>query len=772
MREVVLVGGGHSHLVLLRRFGMEPPEGCRLTLVTRETESVYSAMLPGIIAGHFAPDEGRIDLRPLARFAGARLLHAEAVGLDPEGRRLHLRDRPSIPYDLLSLDVGSGSGVDRVPGAAGRVVPVKPLDGFLGRWRALERTLDGRTDPVRIAAVGGGAGGVEILLAVERRLRERGVPASYVLVTASEEVLPDRTPGARRRLRRILEGRGVEIRAGEEVVAVDRRTLRTDSGGVVEADEILWVTSSVAPSWPGESGLETDPEGFVLVDDTLRSVSHPSVFAAGDVATMRNHPRPKAGVIAVRQGRPLARNLRRAVEGREPRPFRPQRTFLTILATADRRAVASRGPFVVEGGWVWRVKEWIDRRWVRRFRDLPAMDGEEVGDAGAGRDGADPGGARRGGDRPDGARRGPAAAMRCAGCGGKVGGAVLARALEGLPRTVRPEVLGGLDAPDDGALVTVPAGKVQVQSVDFFRDPLGDPLLLGRLAAVHALGDLHAMGADSVTALALVTLPHGAPASQEADLRQVLRGAAEVLAEEGAVLVGGHTGEGEALAAGFAVTGTADPDAVTGKAGLRPGDVLVLGKPLGTGVLLAAEMRGRARSSWIEAAVDSMLRSNRDAGRILRAHGAEGVTDVTGFGFAGHLLEMLRASGCDARVDPRRLPLLPGAAEIAGEGIRSTLHPGNVEVAAEIEWEEGSENVARFALYDPQTSGGLLAGVPAGRADACLKELRTAGYPAAVVGVVTASSERPRLVIGPGDGPDRRREGRENVTGAPASREA
>ncbi len=733
MREVVLVGGGHAHVEVLRRFGMDPPPDARLTLVSRETETVYSGMLPGTLAGHYDAAGGRIDLRPLARFARARLFHAEAVGLDPERRVLELRGRPAIPYDLLSLDVGAAPDVGRVPGAAEAAVPVKPIDRFLGRWDEVEDALAGGTAS-RIAVVGAGAGGVEVVLAVEHRLRSRGVPATLLLVTASPTILPEQPAGVRRRIGRILRERGIEVRTAARVREVDEGTLHLEGGGSVEADEVLWVTAAAAPDWPRAAGLETDREGFVLVDDALRSVSHPDVFAAGDVATMRRHPRPKAGVIAVRQGPPLAKTLRRVLEGREPVGFRPQRTFLTILSTGDRHAVASRGPLAVEGDWVWRVKDWIDRRWIRKYTDLPEMEmeGEDHGSAPA-----------------------VVPAMRCAGCGGKVDAALLSRVLAELPRRSRPDVLSGLGAPDDGAVVRVPPGRVQVQSVDFFRDPIGDPYLLGRIAAVHALSDLHAMGAEPVSALALLTIPHGSPAAVEADLRQVLAGAARSLGDDGALLVGGHTAEGDSLAAGFAVTGTVDEEAITGKYGLRPDDTLVLTEPLGTGVVLAAEMRGRARASWVEEALQTMLRSNARGARVLREHGARAVTDVTGFGLGGHLLEMLRASDVGARVELDRVPVLAGAERAAAEGVRSSLHRGNASSTPELEWEEeAASDPLAFALHDPQTSGGLLAGIPPGRAAACVAELRARGHPrAAVVGSVTeAAGGRIVLRVGRGAG--------------------
>jgi len=257
------------------------------------------------------------------------------------------------------------------------------------------------------------------------------------------------------------------------------------------------------------------------VGETLQTLSDPRVFAAGDVAAVQGHPRPKAGVFAVRQGPPLTRNLRRALRGEAPSPFRPQREFLSLVSTGDRYAVASRSRWSIEGRWVWRWKDRIDRVFMRKFSDLPTMGGEDspVTEPGAI------------------AKQPP---MHCAGCGSKVGGQVLRRALARLDLPQPDDVLVGLDSPDDAAVVRLPEGRVAVHTVDHFRALVGDPFVFGRVTAVHALGDLWAMGATPQSAMAIVTLAYATEAKMEEDLVQLLAGASEVFAESGTTLVGGQ----------------------------------------------------------------------------------------------------------------------------------------------------------------------------------------------------------------------------------------
>ncbi len=745
LRDIVLVGGGHSHVGVIRRFGMRRMPGVRLTVICRDTHTPYSGMLPGYIAGHYAFDEVHIDLRRLAEFAGARFYRDEAVGLDRGARKVLCRDRPPVAYDQLSINIGSTPMLGNVPGAAEHAVPVKPINTFNARWLALLDRVLKHQGAESIAVVGAGAGGVELTLAMQYRLRnelralgrERDAPR-FLLLDSGPEILPTHTPAVRRAFARVLAERAVEVHLNAEVSLVEARRVRTGDGRSVAADEVVWVTRASGAPWLKETGLALDKDGFIRVIDTLQSESDPDVYAAGDIASVINHPREKAGVFAVRQGPPLAENLRRAVEGWAPKPFHPQKQWLALISTGDKYAVASRGAMHLQGAWTWRWKDWIDRRFMRKFDDLPAMDTA----SGAAR-AATPSSVQLQGEEA--AQAISAIAMRCGGCGAKVGAGVLSRALGELNPVDRTDVLVGLKAPDDAAIVRVPPGKALVHSVDFFRAFVDDPYVFGKVAANHALGDIFAMGAEAQSATAIVTVPPGLETKVEDDLRQMMTGAIEILNDAGCALVGGHTGEGAELALGFAVNGLIDESlvAVMKKGGLRPGDVLILTKPIGTGTLFAAHARLHARGRWIDAALDSMCVSNRLGARCLIDHGATACTDLTGFGLLGHLVEMTRASGVDAEIDLGALPVLEGAEETAAAGILSSLQPANVRLRRALRDQEAMVKHPRYALvFDPQTAGGLLAGVPAERAKACLAALWAAGYAhAAAIGRILPQGE-------------------------------
>ncbi len=733
VKDLVLVGGGHSHVIVLKRFGMKPMPGVRITVVCRDVDTPYSGMLPGLVAGHYGFDDVHIDLGPLCRFANARFYHGQATGLDLSNRRVICENRPPVPFDVLSVDIGSTPDM-RVPGADSVVVPVKPISNFMSRWEALVERVCASDRPLSIGVVGAGAGGTEMLLAMQHglnaKLRSLGRNPdrlSFHLFVAGSEPMPTHGTKVRAAFLRVFGEREIDVHTNARVVRVDPGLVHTEDGRSIEVDEILWVTRAGTQSWMGESGLAVGEGGFVEVRDTLESVSHSGVFAAGDCANVLAHPREKAGVFAVRQGPPLADNLRRALRGQQLKPFKPQTNFLSLVSTGDKYAVASRGKgFALEGVWAWRWKDWIDRRFMRKFSDLPDMGEEQAPSL--------PGGLA---DEAA-VKEISAIAMRCGGCGAKVGATVLARVMNDLIPAPREDVIIGLHEPDDAAVVQIPPGQVAVHTVDSFRAMVDDPYLFGKIAANHSLGDIYAMGATPQSALAIATLPYGLEQKVEDTLRQMMLGAMEVLADANTALVGGHTSEGLELSLGFSVNGLIDRHRVMRKGGMRPGNALIVTKPVGTGTLFAADMRHKARGQWISDALTNMTQSNREGAECLHAHGASACTDITGFGLLGHLVEMVKASGVDAEVDLGAVPYLDGALETVAKGIMSSLQPQNLRLRRAVRDLERVSGDPRYPLlFDPQTAGGLLASVPSDRAKVCVDDLQRLGYGrAAIIGTV------------------------------------
>ncbi|MGB3495435.1 MAG: selenide, water dikinase SelD [Elainellaceae cyanobacterium] len=809
--DLVLIGGGHSHAIALRLWAMNPVPGVRLTLISDVVHTPYSGMLPGFVAGLYTYDQCHIDLRPLCQLAQVQLVVDQAIGLDLEQRQVRCAQHPPIAFDTLSIDIGSTPAASQIPGATEYGIPVKPISKFLDQWNQVLEQARSRVHvsahsahsespekmaiapnvPFRVGIVGGGAGGVELALSVQARLErlykvgaldqtdevvlsplsihEPDVSEAQVeihLFQRGTELLPKRNPRMRRIFERLMKQRGIRLHLGETVTAIkpashsnpdmdreDSRRVVCESGLEVECDRVFWVTQASAAAWIRESGLATDSQGFIQLGDTLQSVSHPRVFAAGDIATMVNHPRPKAGVFAVRMGQPLYENLRRAVQYQPLKPFHPQKQFLILVGTGYGRAVASRGwatlgPF----GWLWRWKDRIDRQFMDRFSNLDTVMSLPAAKPSPPKFTAF--------STPPSLPAMPA--MYCAGCASKVGSSSLQRVLRRLQDEFpdgfeAADILMGLDTPDDAAAIAIPQATTLIQTVDYFRAIVSDPFLMGQIATHHCLSDLFAMGVTPHSALAIASLPHAAEPQLEATLYQLLSGTLQVLQQAGAVLIGGHTVEGDELALGLSCNGlvsnaqnSEDTPSLLRKAGMQPGDALILTKPLGTGALFAADMQLKAKGRWIEGAIAMMLQSNQAAAAILQKYGATACTDVTGFGLLGHLLEMVRPSQVSAEIELDAIRYLTGVDAILKAGLFSSLHDQNVSATAA--FLENSLNQAHPLfpiLFDPQTSGGLLASVPIDQFSDCLEALRHQGYAQSCrIGTVhSTSAQQPPITL-------------------------
>ena len=367
MKRLVLLGGGHSHFEVLRRF-RDHPGIADITLVDPARFATYSGMLPGFIAGHYAFHDCHIDLAGLAKWANASFVQTSACGMETAQRRLMLDNGARLDYDLISIDVGSVAA-SAVPGVAENAIPVRPVTAFLHNWATLlEHAATGKLK--RLVVVGGGPAGVELILAMQHRIAQSAASRAvrFSLVSDADCILPGSNARARALLQRVLSHRAVEVHVSFHVTAAEPGAVVSSSGTRVAADAIFWATGAAAPPWLRETGLQLDAKGFIAINEHLRSMSHSNVFAAGDCATMLAEPAPKSGVYAVRQGPILAENLLHALAGKPLVKYHPQRLALALISSGDRCAVASYGNFALAGAWVWRWKDYIDRKFVARYR--------------------------------------------------------------------------------------------------------------------------------------------------------------------------------------------------------------------------------------------------------------------------------------------------------------------------------------------------------------------------------------------------------------------
>jgi selenide,water dikinase len=370
-KRLLLIGGGHSHVEVIRRWGLAPEPDVAVTLISPDRHTPYSGMLPGYIAGHYSHADCHIDLDAVCAQAGVTRIGASVGAVDFAARIARCSHAPDQPFDVLSIDTGSTPVLAPIPGAERHGIAVKPVAQFLDLWAQLREAAGTAPRPLQVVVVGAGAAGVEVVLAMQHRIAGDGGRATFTLIGDGPTILGVHPRSVQQRFMAILQHQGISVRLDTAVERVAAGSLLLRGGERLAFDEVIWVTGAAAPAWPRASGLQTDAAGFIAVDTHLQSLSHPGVFAAGDIASMQDTPRPKSGVYAVRQGPPLTENLRRALRGEPLVEYHPQARALALISAGDRYAVASYGPFALSGAWVWRWKDRIDSAFMQRYRAAP-----------------------------------------------------------------------------------------------------------------------------------------------------------------------------------------------------------------------------------------------------------------------------------------------------------------------------------------------------------------------------------------------------------------
>lgn len=367
-----MAGGGHAHLFVLEALTQFRPSDLEIILVTPSRWQYYSGMLPGWICGAYGKEDCRIDLLPLVRAAGASLQQAYVAGIDPENRLVRLSDGAQLSYDVLSLDVGGEADSSWLASLGRRLVPVKPLEAFMATWEEIVSSARGGK-PTSLAIVGSGAAGIELTLTTKRALDSLPAMNEVTLITGNTEILAGHAPSVRKHALAQLAQLGISLIEGRALGS--SKGLLLANGGYLEVDHVIAATGSRAPIWLKSSRIQLDDQGYVSVDDFNRSVSHGNIFAAGDISSRDTPYFGRSGAHAVHAGPILANNLIAALQGGAFRTYRPRRHTLYLIAAGDRRAIASWGNWSAQGHWIWRWKDFIDRRFMRRFSVSPSLPG-------------------------------------------------------------------------------------------------------------------------------------------------------------------------------------------------------------------------------------------------------------------------------------------------------------------------------------------------------------------------------------------------------------
>jgi selenide,water dikinase len=677
--DLVFIGGGHTHSLVLRMLAMKPISNVRLTLITDTLLTPYSGMLPGYIAGHYSEEETHLDLNKLCKAAQVRLIHARVCGIDTANKTIQLDNQASIGFDKVSINTGSTPNVN-VEGAREFGLGVKPVSQLTAAWQKLI-TQQSEQDTAHWAVIGGGAAGIEMVLAIAYRFKHKGKALKLTLVQSGDSLLPGYHKNVQKQVAIALKQYGIELMTGFRVCKVTKNAIASDTGNILSLDQTIWCTPATAPKWPSLAGLDTDESGFIAVNEFLQSTSHSDVFACGDVATMIQSPRPKAGVYAVRSAPFLTKNLRAVFSQKKMTPVVLQTDFLSLISLGSKSAVGQRGWFSLKGEWVWRWKNQIDKKFMALFsKNLPAMSSMD----------SEP--------------------MHCGGCGSKIGPELLSDTLKELSIFTNKNFENDLTQAEDAAVAAVINDTSLLQSIDGFRAFTDDDYKLGIATTHHAVNDLYAMGLQPTSAQVWVNLKFEHARLTKRDFKRLMQGVTETLLHHETTLVGGHSTEGIETHLALVVNGAGE--SYWHKNALQEGDWLLLNKPLGSGVILAADAQGSATTSSIKALWKSLLQSNRPFFLALKNKEVHAATDVTGFGLIGHLLEMVKGTQHCIKITIDNIPLMSGALELSQQGFESTLMPQLMPMLNQCD-----TNNVDFAmvkcLLDPQTNGGLVVSVSA-----------------------------------------------------------
>ncbi|MGC6530800.1 MAG: selenide, water dikinase SelD [Candidatus Puniceispirillaceae bacterium] len=732
--HLVLIGGGHAHVNVLKSFGMRPIDGLTITLISDVTNAPYSGMLPGYIEGVWDKDEIHIDLVRLASFAGANFIHDEVTAIDANARQIAIKNHPAMRYDIISINSGALPDLSPIKGADRYGIAVKPIS------HCVSKIPDHLPSTNTVNIIGAGVAGMEMAFALSVRYKSQAPDIN--VFSRSESILKTLPKKAAKLVRDQCQSAGITLHEGVAITEMTDRALY-DATGMHYPSGVNFVVTGVKPaafvkSLASAHNDMLDDKGFIKVGPTLQSPVHDSLFAAGDVASITHAPREKAGVFAVRAGAVLAKNIRRYVDQKPLQRWQPQKRYLALIGTGNGKAIATRGVLASYGRFWWWLKKRIDKAFMDKFSILPEMHQEAITPLPLYR-------------RKKAALSDPIfAPMRCAGCAAKASASALDNAMQdarefAINNGAKPDLMCADEtarSAEDASLTAAINAPLR-HSFDSISQMIPDPFIFAKIAVQHALSDLYVAGAIPAFAQAHVTLEEADEAHQTMMATQLLSGVLLALSDADTQLVGGHTAQGKSSAIGLAVSGPHSYD--FDDASPRQDYHLVMTKKLGTGVGLAALMRNQLSSHAYDALLAGMLTSNQQAAKACFEAGAVAMTDITGFGLARHAANLLARlpEKWGIRLYLDQLPLLKDVQSALENGITSSMTFQNQQATNLIIAPSLMQDWRLPLLYDPQTSGGILAVIPTSNSADLIAKL--ADYDAKVIGALVKDS--PAIMI-------------------------
>jgi len=689
--DLVLIGGGHSHLSVLMKLSKKPLNGNRITLITNEIDTPYSGMIPGYIEGIYSWRDSHIDLYRLCLKLNVRFIHAEVERVSAHEKEIYFKDRPKIKFDVLSINTGIQSNNREIKGAAKYCLPVKPISKLANNF------LNKITNFKSIAFIGGGAGSVELALAIKKRFLNINQDIKITIITGKRGLLSTFPQKTKLTSLKTLEKFKIDIIEYKRVLEVKPKQIILSDKSMLKIDKAILSTNSMTPKWLAKSDILLTKDNYILVNKSFQT-NYKYVFASGDVIDFNNQNLKKAGVFAVRSGKPLAINIRKFILGKKLVEYKFNKNYLALIGTSKRSAIATKYNLTFNSRFFFYLKKYIDQNFIKKFSDfkirkkftLEALKTDVLNIFVKHKEKIT--------DEND--------IMQCKGCAAKVPLNALKQAL---PKDI-------VSTSEDA--VSVPGHPELYQTVDMISSIITDPFLLGKIAANHSISDMVSVNSKITSAMMILQLPLSKTEINSRDLEQVLLGANEIFKTIDCPLIGGHTmiGKDKDPIIGFSILGQKQKKIkiMKNRRKIKTKDLLILTEKIGSGLIFAGINNYLIDSHFQIDVIKQMIKGNLNFGKISNQLNILSMTDITGFGLANHLLNLIKRdnSKTGLTIYPNKIPLFEGVNECLNKDIKSSLFKSNYDIAQKDIIYKRDKSKLDNILYDPQTVGGIAFIIP------------------------------------------------------------
>ena len=689
--DLVLIGGGHSHLSVLMKLSKKPINGNRITLITNEIDTPYSGMIPGYIEGLYSWRDSHIDLYKLCLKLNVRFIHAEVERVSAHEKEIYFKDRPKIKFDVLSINTGIQSNNREIKGAAKYCLPVKPISKLTNNF------LNKITNFKSIAFIGGGAGSVELALAIKKRFLNINQDIKITIITGKRGLLSAFPQKTKLISLKTLEKFKIDIIEYKRVLEVKPKQIILSDKSMLKIDKAILSTNSMTPKWLAKSDILLTKDNYILVNKSFQT-NYKYVFASGDVIDFNNQNLKKAGVFAVRSGKPLAINIKQFILGKKLVEYKFNKNYLALIGTSKRSAIGTKYSLTFNSRFFFYLKKYIDQNFIKKFSDfrirkkftLDALKTDVLNIFVKHKEKIT--------DKND--------IMQCKGCAAKVPLNALKQAL---PKDI-------VSTSEDA--VRVPGQPELYQTVDMISSIITDPFLLGKIAANHSISDMVSVNSKITSAMMILQLPLSKTEINSRDLEQVLLGANEIFKTIDCPLIGGHTmiGKDKDPIIGFSILGQKQKKIkiMKNRRKIKTNDLLILTEKIGSGLIFAGINNYLIDSHFQTDVIKQMIKGNLNFGKISNHLNILSMTDITGFGLANHLLNLIKRdnSKTGLSIYPNKIPLFEGVNECLHKDIKSSLFKSNYDIAQKDIIYKRDKSKLDNILYDPQTVGGIAFIIP------------------------------------------------------------